>query len=509
MQMTGSNGVLSVPSEHLPGLVALVLVGPLIWLALAAAPGALDPRRSGPAGAGPARRPRVRAPRSPWWGPSSARWSTPSSCPPTGATPALTALLFVVDAVGFAVAFWWTFISRRHWRLVSAAMLGGHGLRLRPVHPEGLGDDGPGRPRHHHHRGGGRPGGALARRLAPPPARAVRRSALAALPVAMLSLLGTNVIAGDEATGALAAGRLSGAVPSPATPALHQDPRPRPWPACRLRLAPARPPPPLSLPTTSPAGQHQWPDDMSTMAAGMKMAEPNCTAQPTAAQQQAAVTLVDQTVAAAQKYTSLAAAKAAGYVPVTPSGARIVHYINPTIYRPGRRLDPDAIPALVYVNTSHGAVLSAAMYLVPVGAATAPAGWMPDPVAHPHGPVLQRRQGRRATTPARRARAGSMNKVTQPMMHVWMTPVSGGPLAPDPPPLNEVEAAVEGADAEPPERRGLNAARARPRSSGPAGEDPPRRTSNGIVGAWVTRITTSWACRPPLRPTRSGRSTAS
>ena len=121
----------------------------------------------------------------------------------------------------------------------------------------------------------------------------------------------------------------------------------------------------LSLPTTSPAGNIEWPDNMSTMAAGMKMAEPNCTAQPTATQQHAAVDLVDQTVASAQKFTSLAAATAAGYVPVTPSGARIVHYINPSIYRSGQALNPDAIPALVYVNTSHGAVLSAAMYLVP------------------------------------------------------------------------------------------------------------------------------------------------
>ena len=35
MHMTGSNGVLSVPTEHLPGLVALVLVGPVVWMALA------------------------------------------------------------------------------------------------------------------------------------------------------------------------------------------------------------------------------------------------------------------------------------------------------------------------------------------------------------------------------------------------------------------------------------------------------------------------------------------
>ena len=34
MQMTRSGGVFSVPDEHLPGLVVLVLAGPLISMAL-------------------------------------------------------------------------------------------------------------------------------------------------------------------------------------------------------------------------------------------------------------------------------------------------------------------------------------------------------------------------------------------------------------------------------------------------------------------------------------------
>ena len=29
------------------------------------------------------------------------------------------------------------------------------------------------------------------------------------------------------------------------------------------------------------------------------------------------------------------------------------------------------------------------------------------------------------------------------MMHVWMTPVSGGPLTPDPPALDEVQGALK------------------------------------------------------------------
>ena len=188
---------------------------------------------------------------------------------------------------------------------------------------------------------------------------------------------------------------------------------------------------------------------MSTMAAGMKMAEPNCTAQPTATQQHAAVDLVDQTVASAQKFTSLAAATAAGYVPVTPSGARIVHYINPSIYRSGQALNPDAIPALVYVNTSHGAVLSAAMYLVPRGQQPPqPGGCLTQWHIHTD---LCLSGGRVVGNDANTAcAAGSVNRVTQPMMHVWLTPVTGGPLTPDPPALNEVEAALKMPTADPP-----------------------------------------------------------
>ena len=44
---------------------------------------------------------------------------------------------------------------------------------------------------------------------------------------------------------------------------------------------------------------------------------------------------------------------------------------------------------------------------------------------------------------AARCPTGSVNQRTQPMMHVWLTPVTGGPLAPDPPPVSEVKAASE------------------------------------------------------------------
>jgi hypothetical protein len=106
----------------------------------------------------------------------------------------------------------------------------------------------------------------------------------------------------------------------------------------------------LSLTTNSPAGPIVWP-----------MVTPNCTTQPTAAQQHAAVTLINSTVVGTQRYKSLGAAKADGYVPITPTGLAVVHYRAADV-NDSRTLDPGAIESLVYANTSRGAVLVAAMY---------------------------------------------------------------------------------------------------------------------------------------------------
>ena len=173
------------------------------------------------------------------------------------------------------------------------------------------------------------------------------------------------------------------------------------------------------------------------------MATPDCNAQPTNAQQEAAVALVDQTAAAVAPYQSLDAARAAGYVPVTPTGRKIVHYVNPLIYRQGQPMDPSSIPALVYVNTAHGAVLSAAMYLAPRSSgeqsAPQPGGCLTQ--WHIHTDLCFSVGRVVGTDNLGSCSPGSLNETTQPMMHVWLAPVSGGPLAPDPPPLSEVVAA--------------------------------------------------------------------
>ena len=434
MHMTGSNGVLSVPNEHLPGLVALIVVGPVVWLALAGLR-TLDTRR-----VGWAQRAQGRLDALPFVGKIVVFATLVGALVHAVIVPThwgdarVTAILFIADTVGFAVAFWWTFTARRHWQHLSAAMLGGTacgyalyilmgwetmdlvGLVTTTIE-------------------------AAAALLVLSPAVVGSAStarqhgaAVAAVPVALVALLGTNVLAG--ATTATA---------SPATAALASAPslRPSSQNASMARMSGSSAhDAALSLPTTSRAGNIEWPDDMSTMAAGMTMAEPHCIAQPTSAQRQAAVNLVDQTVAAAQKYTSLATAKAAGYVPVTPSGARIVHYINPAYYRSGAVLDPQEIPALVYVNTAQGAVLSAAMYLDPHGVTPPqPGGCLTQ--WHIHTDLCFSSGRVVGTNNNSSCAAGSTNQVTQPMMHVWMTPVSGGPLAPDPPALSEVEAAAQ------------------------------------------------------------------
>lgn len=191
----------------------------------------------------------------------------------------------------------------------------------------------------------------------------------------------------------------------------------------------------IHLATTSPAGAITMPDPNMQMAAGMKMASSSaCTAKPTTLQQQAAVNLVDVSWKDSQKYQSLAAAKAAGYQAVTPTGQAVVHYLNRARYissaMGGQVIDPAAPQSLVYANTPHGAVLVAAMFI------TSPRGSTPQPggcltqwhihtnlcFAHGQGVVGEADP----TCPA-----GSTNRVTPAMLHVWFVPIPGGPTAVD------------------------------------------------------------------------------
>ncbi|HEU5417620.1 MAG TPA: hypothetical protein VFV41_07985 [Streptosporangiaceae bacterium] len=204
----------------------------------------------------------------------------------------------------------------------------------------------------------------------------------------------------------------------------------------------------IRLPTRSPAGDITLPDPGAQMAPGMKMASSRaCTATPAASQQHAAVSLVNASWAGARKYQSLAAAKAAGYRPITPPGAPVVHYLSPAAYEHtltgGPVLDTARPPSLVYANTPNGAVLAAAMYITtPGGATPQPGGCLTQWHVHTNLCFSRGLGVVGALTKAHPScPAGSRNRVTPAMLHVWFVPIPGGPTAVDAPDRQVVRAA--------------------------------------------------------------------
>jgi hypothetical protein len=199
-----------------------------------------------------------------------------------------------------------------------------------------------------------------------------------------------------------------------------------------IRGAPAR------LATSTPAGAITMPAPDMQMAPGMRMASAAmCHARPTARQQRAAVSLVNASWRGAQRFRSLAAARAAGYRPVTPVGLPVVHYMNVSYYLStllgGPVLNTGKPQSLVYANTPRGAVLAAAMYITrPGGATPQPGGCLTQWHVHTNLCLSRGRGVVGVVTAAHPAcPPGSLNRVTPPMMHIWFVPVPGGPTAID------------------------------------------------------------------------------
>ena len=204
----------------------------------------------------------------------------------------------------------------------------------------------------------------------------------------------------------------------------------------------------IRLANSTPAGDISMPSPDMQMMPGMRMASPKpCVATPSAAQQQAAVRFVDASWQGARKYRSLAVAIAAGYHAITPRGAPVVHYLNPAYYRATVRGGPVLNAAdpqsLVYANTPRGAVLVAAMYITTRGGPTPqPGGCLTQWHVHtnlclaPGLDVVGAIGPGQPTCPA-----GSVNRVTPAMIHVWFVPIPGGPTAIDAPDRQVVQAA--------------------------------------------------------------------
>ncbi len=180
------------------------------------------------------------------------------------------------------------------------------------------------------------------------------------------------------------------------------------------------------------------------------MAVTGCAAEPTFSEQINATQYVQATSAAVAPYTDLAAATAAGYVPVSPLDYPVVYYVNPGIEAANaaakRTLSPQHVDGLVYARTPSGQdVLAAAMYVLPPTVTKPPM---------PFGALVQWHQRTDVCGPLTGSPdvlditgvppcgANSVQRPTPYLTMVWQVPVAGGPTAIQPPDIQIVEAAV-------------------------------------------------------------------
>jgi len=161
----------------------------------------------------------------------------------------------------------------------------------------------------------------------------------------------------------------------------------------------------------------------SVMPNGMEMA-PVPSGAPTAAQRAAAEQLVSETSADIQKYSSLSAAEAAGYMPITPGKGPMTHYANWSLVRPDNVLNPEAPPSLMYANTVDGPVLIGAMYFGPEPCQPGPdiGGPLTDWHAHSNLCVDSQHQVVGNTDATGGCANGVHNTQTLFMLHVWTAP---------------------------------------------------------------------------------------
>jgi hypothetical protein len=180
------------------------------------------------------------------------------------------------------------------------------------------------------------------------------------------------------------------------------------------------------------------------------MAASGCASEPTFSQQINATQYVQSTSEAAARYDDPLAALAAGYVAVSPTQYPVVYYVNPTMAAANaaakQTLDPARIDGLVYARTPSGTeVLAAAMYVLPSTIAKAPMPYGPLVQWHQRTEVCGASSGSLSTlaiTGTPPCAAGTFLRATPYLTMVWQVPVSGGPLAIQPPDIQIVEAAV-------------------------------------------------------------------
>ena len=148
---------------------------------------------------------------------------------------------------------------------------------------------------------------------------------------------------------------------------------------------------------------------------------------PTQQEQMAAAKLVADTRAGIAKYENVQLALADGYRPTTPSKLSLVHYSNKRYAHDGRLLDPSRPESLVYANTSHGPVLLGAMYMIEGLGQQAPVLAGPLVQWHRHANICIAPPSAIGgfASPFGTCPAGTISFVTPTMLHVWT--IDGAP----------------------------------------------------------------------------------
>ena len=162
----------------------------------------------------------------------------------------------------------------------------------------------------------------------------------------------------------------------------------------------------------------------------------------TGAQLQAALQLINATKAAVAKYENQRVAIKAGYIQMEPEGLAIMHYVNRAYFADADILRPDHVQSLIYFNSTHGPVLIGAMYIMPRLGMPGPEVGGSLTVWHHHdnlcfdrttGTIVAFAHDSSANTLEKSGTcpAGSSNRSTPEMLHVWLIATPDGPFASD------------------------------------------------------------------------------
>ncbi|MDQ6616378.1 MAG: hypothetical protein M3083_16970 [Actinomycetota bacterium] len=137
--------------------------------------------------------------------------------------------------------------------------------------------------------------------------------------------------------------------------------------------------------------------------------------------------LVSSTRQAVAQYADPVVAGAAGYQPASVSN-RVEHWLNPALSRHGPVLNPRRPQGLVYVETGHGLLLVAALFVLDHPGQRPPR--VPGAAWHHHR-WCQGDGGIGFPLPGAPCPPGTSLRVGPDMLHVWMANVRIDPFASD------------------------------------------------------------------------------